>query len=71
MSALGQKRTPALQKGMTALLPIATKKADITIAACLLYLRKRTCAVQEAMSAFELCGLLDWWRRGAHDACTI
>lgn len=20
---------------------------------------------------FELCGLLDWWRRNAHDACTI
>jgi hypothetical protein len=29
MSALGQKQTPALQKGMSALLPIATAKADM------------------------------------------
>ena len=30
MSALGQKQTCAPQKGMSALPPIATKKADIT-----------------------------------------
>jgi hypothetical protein len=29
MSALGQKQTPALQKGVSALRPIATAKADI------------------------------------------
>jgi hypothetical protein len=29
MSALGQKQTPALQKAMSALLPIATVKADM------------------------------------------
>src|SRR4029079_16896252 len=23
------------------------------------------------LNQFELCGLLDWWRRNAHDACTI
>jgi hypothetical protein len=77
---------------------------------CPLCPSKRTCAVQQLMSAlgqkrtlhvvlfdhfvgageecgrhgeakhlgslavknqFELCGLLDWWRRDAHDACTI
>ena len=51
MSALGQKQTYAVQKGMSALPPIATAKADMTIAACLLYPRKRTCAVQLGMSA--------------------
>jgi hypothetical protein len=29
MSALGQKQTPALQKAMSALPPIATAKADM------------------------------------------
>jgi hypothetical protein len=46
MSALGQKRTYALQKAMSALPPKATAKADIRKTSCLLYLRKRTCAVQ-------------------------
>jgi hypothetical protein len=43
MSALGQKQTYAVQKGMSALPPIATAKADNP--------RERTCAVQPAMSA--------------------
>jgi len=51
MSALGHKRTYALQKAMSALPPIATAKADSRKGSCLLYPRKRTCAVQEAMSA--------------------
>jgi hypothetical protein len=51
MSALGQKQTFALQQGMSALPPIATAKADIRKTPCLLYPRKRTCAVQSAMSA--------------------
>src|SRR5262249_22498222 len=45
MSALGQKRTCAVQKGMSALPPIATGKADIPKRSYPLYLRKRTCAV--------------------------
>jgi len=32
MSALGQKQTYAVQNGMSALLPIATAKADIVAA---------------------------------------
>src|SRR5262245_12873135 len=36
---------------MSALPPIATAKADIRKRSCLLYSRKRTCTVQEAMSA--------------------
>jgi hypothetical protein len=51
MSALGQKRTYALQQAMSALLPIATAKADISPGSCPLYPRKRTCAVQLGMSA--------------------
>ena len=51
MSALGQKRTCAMQTGMSALPPLATTKADIGKPSCLLYPRKQTCAVQEAMSA--------------------
>src|SRR5262245_5941578 len=51
MSALGHKRTCAMQKGMSALPPIATAKADIRKRSCLLYPRKRTCAVQRRMSA--------------------
>jgi hypothetical protein len=37
MSALGQKRTYAVHKGMSALLPIATAKADICAWSCPLY----------------------------------
>jgi hypothetical protein len=37
MSALGQKQTYALQQAMSALLPIATAKADLRKKACLLY----------------------------------
>ena len=46
MSALGHKRTCAVQKPMSALPPIATAKADFRKRSCLLYPRKRTCAVQ-------------------------
>ena len=51
MSALGQKRTYAVQEGMSALPPIATAKADSRKRSCPLYPRKRTCAVQRRMSA--------------------
>ena len=51
MSALGQKQTYALQKAMSALPPIATAKADMTVCGCLLYPQKQTCAVRYALSA--------------------
>src|SRR5215470_18969806 len=51
MSAMGQKRTYAAHKVMSALPPIATAKADSRKRSCLLYPRKRTCAVQRGMSA--------------------
>src|SRR5262245_26414619 len=40
-----------MQKAMSALPPIATMKADSRRRSCLLYTRKRTCAVQLGMSA--------------------
>jgi hypothetical protein len=51
MSALGQKQTFAVHQPMSALPPIATAKAKFRKTSCLLYSRKRTCAVQLAMSA--------------------
>jgi hypothetical protein len=51
MSALGHKRTFALQQAMSALPPTATAKADFRKKPCPLYPRKRTCAVQLGMSA--------------------
>ena len=42
MSALGQKRTHAVQQRMSALPPIATAKADISSGSCPLYTQKRT-----------------------------
>ena len=51
MSALGQRQTYAAHKLMSALPPIATAKADSRKRSCLLYPRKRTCAVQRRMSA--------------------
>jgi hypothetical protein len=51
MSALGQKRTSALQKAMSALPRIATAKATFRNRPCPLYPQKRTCALQPAMSA--------------------
>ena len=51
MSALGQKQTYAVHKRMSALPPIATAKAKFSQKSGLLYPRKRTCAVQTAMSA--------------------
>src|SRR5262249_35559127 len=51
MSALGHKQTYAPQKGMSALPPIATEKADMREWSCLLYPQERTCAAQPAMSA--------------------
>ena len=53
MSAMGHEQTYAVQNVMSALPPIATAKADICPGACLLYPRKRTCAVQLLMSALE------------------
>jgi hypothetical protein len=49
--ALGHKQTCAPQKVMSALLPIATAKADSRKSRCPLYPQERTCAVQLAMSA--------------------
>ena len=51
MSALGHKRTCALQQAMSALPPIATAKANSRKRSCLLYPRKRTCALRSPMSA--------------------
>ena len=51
MSALGQKQTCAARKGMSALPPIATAKADFPQKSCPLYPRKRTHAVHNRMSA--------------------
>jgi len=51
MSALGHKRTYAVQNGMSALPRIATAKAEFPQKSCLLYPRKRTCAAQRGMSA--------------------
>ncbi len=51
MSALGQKRTCAPQKAMSALPPIATAKAGIRKRSCPLYPRKQTCVAQPEMSA--------------------
>ena len=50
MSALGHKRTYAMQQPMSALLSIATAKAD---SPNFLSPRKRTCAVQLGMSALS------------------
>ena len=49
LSALGQKQTYAVHKGMSAL--SATAKADSRKRSCLLYPRKRTCAAHKPMSA--------------------
>ena len=62
MSALGHKRTYAMQQPMSALLSIATAKANSRKGACPLYPRKRTCAVRLGMSALcqkrtLICGL--------------
>ena len=46
----GQKQTCAALRHVR-LAPIATAKADIGKLSCLLYPRKRTCAVRELMSA--------------------
>src|SRR5262245_61966855 len=51
MSALGQKLTYAAHNGMSALLPIATAKADIGKPSCLFYPRKRTLTGAIGMSA--------------------
>jgi hypothetical protein len=50
MSALAQKPTFALQKAMSALLPIATAKAD-SAKGHVRFALKRTDAVQNEMSA--------------------
>jgi hypothetical protein len=50
MSALGHKPTYAVQKGTSALPPIATAKPDSRKRSCPLYPQKRTCAVQLGMS---------------------
>src|SRR5262249_53280892 len=53
MSALSpQKQTCAAQEPMSALPPIATAKADSRKRSCLLYPRKRTCAVATAHVRF-------------------
>src|SRR5262245_41230263 len=65
ISALGQKRTYAVQKGMSALPPIATEKADIRTRSCPLYPQKRTCAVQVGMSALGQKRTLGFTDQGA------
>jgi hypothetical protein len=60
MSAMGHKRTFALQKPMSALPPIATAKADIGKPSCPLYPRKRTFAAavsQKSHGGAQACGL--------------
>ena len=51
MSALGQKRTYAVQQAMSALHPIATVKATSRKRSCPLYPQKQTSAVHQPMSA--------------------
>jgi len=51
MSALGQERTYAMQTATSVSHLIATAKADSRKRSCLLYPRRRTCAVQTPMSA--------------------
>src|SRR5215475_14254001 len=48
--ALGQKQTYAAQQVISALLPIATAKADICASSCPLYPQKQTYAAQTGMS---------------------
>src|SRR5262245_43666167 len=62
MSALGQKQTFAVQKGMSALTPIATAKADFRKRSCLLYPRK-----QHQMRQVE-CPLR---AKSGHSACLL
>src|SRR5215471_5747219 len=45
VSAMGHKRTYAVQKGMSALPRIETAKADFPQKSCLLYPQKRTCGL--------------------------
>ena len=47
----GPKGAGEVQQATSALPPIATAKADMRKWSCLLYPRKRTCAVQLPMSA--------------------
>jgi hypothetical protein len=59
----GQKQTCAALRHVR-LAPIATAKADIGKLSCLLYPRKRTCAVQLGMSALpkaDSCGAAKRW----------
>src|SRR6476620_11462036 len=51
MSASGQNKTYAVHQLISALHPIASAKANFRTRSCLLYPRKRTCAVQLGMSA--------------------
>jgi hypothetical protein len=60
MSALGQKQTCASQKVMSALLPIATAKADLRKTSCPLYSRKRACAVQMSAKGHKRTSVSMW-----------
>ena len=51
MSALGSEADICAAQRHVRFTPIATKKADMIIAACLLYAQERTCAAQTVMSA--------------------
>src|SRR5262245_35750782 len=58
MSALGQKRTCAVQEPMSALPPIATAKADSRKRACPLYPRKRTFGCSLSVTVNSVAGFI-------------
>jgi hypothetical protein len=66
MSALGQKRTYAVQNAMSVLRRIATAKAELPQKSCPLYPQKRTCAVQSVVSALGQKRTLHFRRRGSN-----
>jgi hypothetical protein len=61
MSALGQKRTYAMQKAMSALPPIATAKADF---------RKRSCLLHPESGHVRCIRSCPLWAKSGHLRCT-
>jgi hypothetical protein len=59
MSALGQKQTFAVQKGMSALPPIATAKADFRKRSCLLYPESKDVQCSSACPLWAKSGLME------------
>jgi hypothetical protein len=62
-SAMGQKQTFAVQKGMSALLPIATAKADICASSCQLYPESRHVQRSRACPLWANSGLMHCTKR--------